>query len=243
MARSHAKDTELFLDEFDFSGVVMSISLGMTQSNGEVTAFADTNSTFVEGKPLWTVGANGLWAAASPNYDGEIFTDLTSENRLIGVWPDQADSGNRGFEGRSNITRSPQVSDFGAGIGLDVEWQGTDQRVYAWSLKREKALTSTANSTAIQVGALAAGQTGVGILRVMSASGSSPTLDVVIASDTASGFPSTTSRITFTQATGVTSERKTVAGAVTDDYWRAQMTLGGGSTEFSMLCAFGIVTT
>ena len=57
-------------------------------------------------------------------------------------------------------------------------------------------------------------------------------------SDDNSGFTSATNRITFTQATGVTSELLSVAGAITDDYWRLSYTIVGGSFTFAV--ALGI---
>ena len=78
-------------------------------------------------------------------------------------------------------------------------------------------------------------------LHVLSASGTSPTLDVVLQSDDNSGFSSAVSRITFTQATGITSQWSTLAGAQTDDYWRASYTIGGSATPtFTFALVIGI---
>jgi hypothetical protein len=73
--------------------------------------------------------------------------------------------------------------------------------------------------------------------------GTSPTLDVIVQSDDASGFPSATNRITFTQATGFTAEYATpVAGAITDDWWRVNFTIGGtASPNFTFICVIGIL--
>ncbi|OFW37654.1 MAG: hypothetical protein A3J29_06165 [Acidobacteria bacterium RIFCSPLOWO2_12_FULL_67_14b] len=102
--------------------------------------------------------------------------------------------------------------------------------------------TATANGTAIQLGTLDAGETMYAALHVISASGTSPTLDVVIASDNAEGFPSGVTRITFAQKTAAGSEWTSLAGAVaTDDWWRAQWTIGGTDTPtFDIVVAVGI---
>ena len=47
--------------------------------------------------------------------------------------------------------------------------------------------------------------------------------------------------ISFTTATGPTSEFKTIAGAVTDDYWDVDVTAGSGTWTF--VVAFGIQST
>lgn len=104
--------------------------------------------------------------------------------------------------------------------------------------------TTTANGTAIQLGTLDATETMYAALHVISASGTSPTLDVLITSDNASNFASATTRITFAQKTAAGSEWKSLAGAVaTDDWWRAQWTIGGTDTPtFDVVIAVGIAT-
>ena len=104
--------------------------------------------------------------------------------------------------------------------------------------------TSTANGTAIQLGTLDTGETMYAALHVISASGTSPTLDVVIASDNDSGFASGVTRITFAQKVAAGSEWKSLAGPIaTDDWWRATWTIGGTDTPtFDVVIAVGIAT-
>lgn len=102
--------------------------------------------------------------------------------------------------------------------------------------------TANSASTGSQLGALSATQKLWSVLHVVSASGTSPTLDVLVESDDNSGFTSAATEITHTQATAATSEFSSVAGAVTNDYWRISWTIGGSDTPtFSFLCAIGIV--
>lgn len=104
------------------------------------------------------------------------------------------------------------------------------------------ARTSSSTGTAHQVGAVSSTQRLYASLHVLSASGTSPTLDVKVQSDTV-GFGSATDRITFTQATASTNlyQASSVAGAITDDYWRVSYTIGGSSTPtFSFMVCVGI---
>ena len=73
MARITAKSAALLVDEFDFSGISNSMTLNFAEAPADVTAFADTDMTYVQGKPGFTFDVNGLWSTASPNYDGEMF--------------------------------------------------------------------------------------------------------------------------------------------------------------------------
>lgn len=101
--------------------------------------------------------------------------------------------------------------------------------------------TATANGTARQLGAVTASQRIYAALHVLSVSGTNPTLNVVIASDNAQGFPSGATQITFAQKTAAGSEFKSALGAITDDWWRAQWTIGGTATPtFDIVIAVGI---
>lgn len=101
---------------------------------------------------------------------------------------------------------------------------------------------ATGASAGSQLGLVAAGKRIYVALHVFAVEGTSPTLDVVLESDNASNFASATSRIAMTQATDVTSELKSLAGAIaTDDYWRITYTLGGTDPSFDFAVAIGVL--
>lgn len=62
---------------------------------------------------------------------------------------------------------------------------------------------------------------------------------VKIQSDSNEEFDSPTDRLTFTTATGVTSERKSGTGAVTDTWWRTAVTVTGGNGDATIAVAIG----
>jgi hypothetical protein len=93
------------------------------------------------------------------------------------------------------------------------------------------ARTATANGTAVALGDL-------GTLRlfldVTAASGTTPTLDVTVETsyDGSTGWRAiSASGSAFTQATGVTSQRRSFVGC--DRYVRAVATIGGTSPSFT----------
>lgn len=98
------------------------------------------------------------------------------------------------------------------------------------------------NKTAYQMGAVGATQKLYAGIHVFDKEGTSPTLDVVIASDDNQSFTSGTSRITVAQQTDKNSLwLDPVDGAITDDWWRAQVTLGGSATPgFKYALVLGI---
>jgi len=98
------------------------------------------------------------------------------------------------------------------------------------------ARTSSSTGTGRQLGAVASGKRMYSSLHVLAASGTNPTLDPKVESDNAQAFPSGIDRITFSQKTGFASQWSELAGAVTDDWARAVVSVGGTATpKFSVL--------
>ena len=245
MASIHAKAVAHYVDEFDFSGVSNSAALDFSETPGDVTAFADTDATFVEGKATFKFNIQGLFSTSSPNYDGEMFTDLTATQRRVGVYPGGATVGNFGYEGRTNVSEQARVSEKAAAIALNVTWIGDQPVVRGAVLFVNTAVASTTNGTKVQVGSVGSTQTAVGVLRLLSAPGGSGNNDcvVTIESDADSSAGGETTRLTFTtlnQASGVTHEVKEAVGAFTDTWWRVVVTISGaGSRTFDLVITFG----
>ena len=103
------------------------------------------------------------------------------------------------------------------------------------------ARTSSGTGTGRQIGAVAAGKKVYAALHVLAASGTSPELDVIVQSDDNAGFTSPTTRLTFSTATGRTSELMSAAGAITDDYWRVSYTIAGTSPSFTFAVTCGVL--
>ena len=92
------------------------------------------------------------------------------------------------------------------------------------------SVTATANGTGRQLGALSASQTLYAAMHVLDRTGTL-SMTLKIQSDDNAGFTTPTDRITsFTAATGRTYQWGSVAGAVTDTYWRAVLTCTGSGT-------------
>ena len=247
MARISAKSAGLLVDEFDFSGVSNSMDLSFAESPADVTAFADTDMTYIQGKPTFTFNVNGLWSTASPNYDGEMFTDLTATNRRVGIYPGGLSDGTFGYEGATNISASPRVSTIGDAIACNVTWQGASAP-FRSTILRYATDSSSANGTQYTLGTIANTNTIIGVLRLLEIGGSgNNTLDVKIQSDT-SGFSSATDQLTFTQlnqGSGATFETKTATGpGGSDNIWRVVVTIAGaGSRSFKFIVGFGYYGT
>lgn len=95
--------------------------------------------------------------------------------------------------------------------------------------------SATGNGTGYQLGAVSATQALYAALHVTARTGTA-SMTLKIQSDDNAGFTTPTDRITsFTAATGRTYQWGSVAGAVTDDYWRCVYTITGtGTIQFGV---------
>ncbi len=249
MARITGKAAAVLVDEFDFSGVSNAVEIAMTGAPGEVTAFADVDATFVEGKPSFNFNVQGLYSNASPDYDGEMFIDLTALSRRVGIYPGGDAVGTFGYEGRTNITEDTIPVEIGGAIALNVNWRGDQAPARGPVLLNETAISSTTTGTKFELPAVAADETIVAIMRMRVAPGGADSNDLVITieSDANSGAGGETTQLTFTtldQTSGIEFEVKEAAGAITDTFWRAVATRSGaGSRTFNVLVTFGIRKT
>jgi hypothetical protein len=100
------------------------------------------------------------------------------------------------------------------------------RRIHPTSVAR----SSTGNGTGYQLGALSASQSLYVALHVLDRTGTA-SMTLSVQSDDNAGFSSATNRITsFTAATARGYQWGSVAGAVTDDYWRCVYTITGTGT-------------
>ncbi len=254
MPRIYSKSVLHLVDEFDFSGVSNQAQLNFDNGLGDVTAFADTEQTNVEGKGSVTFNIQGLLDAVASGYDAEMFIDLTSEGRRVGVFPPSgptvgAAAGDYGYEVDANVSSQSRATAINEAIALNVDWRADGAPTRAILLDVDTAVNATGQGTAYEKAAVASTDTIVGILRLLSISTSgSNTLDVTIDSDDVENFGGTPeTQLTFTQldeSSVALIETVSAAGSITDTWWRIDYVYaGGGSCTFSLVISFGIRPT
>ena len=253
MARISAKSAGLLVDEFDFSGVSNSADLTFSEAPADATAFADSDMVYVMGKPGFTFDVNGLWSTASPNYDGEMFTNLTATDRRVGIYPGGLTEGNVGYEGASNISASPRTTGTGEIIGCNVTWQGSSHafrsRLIEVNTITCNGSTVTVNGTGYNLGTIAATNTIFGIWRMVEMGGSgSNTIALEIQSENNDTWGSPTTALNFgtiTHSTGVSFLTASATGqAGVESWFRVQIQSSGtGSRTFKNYVSFGYYPT
>lgn len=219
----------------------LSCSANQVQMTTDVAALDATTfcsdgwTETVAGLKSASVTVGGFWETTS--IDGQLSSQLGSSAPTT-VAPDHDENGvaylHQGLI--SSHGRGGSVSEL---AGRDLTLMGTGQLVRGVLLEPGTTnRTTSSNGTGVQQGSISASQTGYAALHVVE-SDDTGTLDVKIVSDDNSGFTTGADRITFTQATGVTSQWSSVAGAVADDYWRVEWTVAGGGT-WKFIVSFGI---
>lgn len=231
-------DARIYLDGFDLSGDSNSVNLNLgTRAVPDVT-FGDTVETSLPGVRHWAFGCAGLLDYTNDAIDEVLHGKWNRTGSILTLSPDGTD-GNPAYFGQgfqSEFGRPQQVGDAakwslgGAATGLLVKGS---------IIHTKASRAATGNGSAFQLGALSSSQTLYAVLQVFTATGT--TLDVKVQSDDNSGFTSATDRITFTQVTtSIGAQISSVAGAITDDYWRIVYTIAGGG-PYVLAVAAGIV--
>jgi len=179
-------------------------------------------------------------------YDGDLF-DVYHNARTspLSVAATSADGGVAYTMRTVMSTLSPlggSVGDLSA-LSVDAVGAGGVRPVRGLIMHPETARATSGSGVARQLGAVSSSQTVYAALHVVAASGTTPTLDVIVESDDASGFATPTTRLTFAQTAGKTAGWQSAAGAIADDWWRVGWTVGGTDPSFTFAVVVGIATT
>jgi len=238
MATQVLKNVGIWMDKYDVAGDTNAASLDFGAPEVDKTTFNDTFRTIDFGIVTITFTAEGFFNAATGELEDDLLTNLALAGKPYTIAPTStvgdvaylfpALQSNYNFGGQVGEMLKFSIDATGSGAGArgTLEFKSTD--------------TTDGSSTGSQLGAVTASQNLYATLHVTAASGTTPTLDVDVESDDNGSFTSSTVQGSFTQATTTTSELITIAGAITDDYWRINYTIGGTSPSFTFTVALGI---
>lgn len=249
MADPVVNQTNLWLGGYDFSGEINAISLKAGRAEIVNSRMTDDIAVSHPGIQLVSATADGYWSAGVGSVDAVVHSSRVISNDAS-EWPltflPNSAPGAAGADG--NVAYNLRSAQFGVKFGAE---HGQLLPFYMTSRARTGKLdrgtvmlpkasyTGTTTGTIRQLGAVGATEQLVAILHVFSATG---TWTATVESDNDVGFGTPTVRATFTAATGITRQVITVAGAITDDWWRVVYTetVAGTSTAAAVL-AIGLV--
>ena len=231
---NHGKDAVVLLDNTNLSTTLTDASLSLTADVAETSTFSSSSKTYVAGLKDGTVTLSGYFETSSPDSDAVYLAQVGGTGVAFSIAPTGYTRGNPVSLGSTIETSYDRSADVGSVVSVAIAFQFDGDAFNGKSMVAPAAFTSTSTQTSVDFGA-AGTNGGVAVLHVTAASGSSPTLDAKI--QTSTDNTSFSDYITFTQATGVTSELKTSASNPAR-YARAVLTIGGSSPSFTVAIGF-----
>jgi len=237
------KDARIYYATLDATGFANKISLDDEYEDLDKTTFGSGGARErVSGLADMAAGATIFWQAGDLSYPDDVFwANLGANTQPLTVCPTAGTVGSVAY-----LTKVFQPSwkpggDIGKLLAADVTWSGNQPLARGAILHPQgTARTATGNGTGVQVGAILAAQSLYANLHVFSVGAGAQSLTVKLQSSVDNTFGSPTDRVTFTAATGLTAECKSVAGAVTDTWWRVVYTITGSTPSFLFAVSAGV---
>ena len=205
------------------------VALDYSAEELDATVLTDTTRTRAGGIKDAQAAIAGFWNSAE---DKALF-DAIGLNKplLIAEGPAQADIsyGMVAIDGVWSLR-----GEHGELLGFEITLNSGNNGplVRGELMIAQQVVSSGTSGTAQQLGAVSAAQRFYAGIHVTQFNATS--LDVSIRSDDAVEFTTSTQQLAFAQAVGLTSEWASVAGPITDDWWRVTYTLVGTSATFAL---------
>lgn len=239
MATFVGTGNRVYVAHLDLSGKTKQVNFGdLTREMVDFTTFNDGGFTVVSPGLIKGSGSvMGFQDYAANALDDQISVSALGSQYPVSVVPSASGTitaGDPCWISRGLLAKeSPLTGAKGEAGGFEWGFEYDTAIVQSKVLHPSTARTTTSTGTAVAMAGPTAAQTLYAGLHVTAFSGLT-NIVVKVQSDDNSGFTSATDRITFTTATGTTSEWKTVAGDFsTETHLRASWTVTGtGSATF-----------
>lgn len=242
MGRVHSAPSRIYVNEFNWSGRTNRADLTIDNNLPVVTCFEDDGDYHVEGQYNSKISLGGFFDPLDDHYDQKMWELIgTGLNNLVGVYfGNLAAQGTIGYEVMAKIPNEARPADTGGAVVLNVDKQACGAIVRSTVLCNESILASgVVSGSNKSLEATISGEVFVAILRVLSVTGGPGSIVVEVEESTDDGAGDAYSNlITFTTATGITSERKTIATA-TELWKRINITTFTGFTAATIMVAVG----
>ncbi len=235
-----AQKVRVLAGQFPLSTFATGLTVDVQRAMLDKTTLTSDSQEFFVGMKMSTLTVDSIVDSASTaNNYWDTLTSFYSNGTLVPVTvsPDGISSGSTATLAQGYLSGfAPQtaVADR-VTASLTFTLSGGASKDGRNLVAHEAISTNTTGSAVDNSAGTANG--GVAHLHVTAVSGTSPTCDTVVEHSTNNSTWSTL--VTFTQATGATSQRVTVAaGTTVHRYVRAKSTLGGTSPNFTISAAF-----
>lgn len=242
MANQVLKDARLWIGAYNLSGDANALVLEHLAELQDDTVLADVARSRISGLKGVALQCEGLWNAGAGEIDAPLHDDLGLADVPVTVCPIAgAAEGDKAFTFLAVQADYQRAAAVGELLRFSAGAQGRGAPLVGGELLHNATRTATGSGGARQLGALSSEQRMYAALHVITVSGGTPSLTVKVQSDEDSGFASPTDRITFAAKSAAGHDWSSVAGAVTDDWWRVNFTISGTTPSFLFVVAAGIL--
>lgn len=230
------KDAKVFMGAYNLTGYTNNVALQHGVEALDDTTLGSDTRTNTAGLKIVSAGVDGFWdSTPDAGLEGNVGV---SDTAFSVVTPDGTAGSVAYFfkcvQGTYNVG-----GEVGTLLNFSAEANARANLIRG-KLVYHDTVTATGTSTPISFPTMAAGETLWGALHVFSAS-TGDTLDVTVESDTATGFGTPVTQLTFTQVGAVpTAEWQSATGAISDSYMRVNYTPGGASPSYTFAVVLGI---
>jgi hypothetical protein len=253
MSANILKNVRTFVGGCDMTGVSNKLEFSGRADPKNVTTWGDYDAatdsiwtSVIGGMKSIAVSAEGFFEAGDTSKpDDALFAGLGA-NTAWSVCPHTAAEGATAY-----LFKAMQGSyGWGDSVGEANPWKADAQG--SWPGVRGTVISSPAtartadgNGTSFELGAVPAGSAMYAAVHVLGVAGTlTPNVTVTLNSDTATGFPSTATQLTFANTAVRSGEiLRTSGAAITDTWWRASWDItdnGGVGESFLILVTAGI---
>jgi len=235
MAFKHGKDTKIYVNSSDYSSYFSSADSNRSSDIAESTTFGNSAKSYIAGEKDGTISLTGFFDATA---DGVLQPLLGGADLDLVIGIDGLDTGDSATFQKGNINNYAVSSPVGDIVATSVDVQ-SDEGMWNGKVLVASAFTTTAAQGSADDNASSTSNGCGAFVIVTSVSGTSPTGDIKI--QHSADNVTYADLITFTQATGATSEVKYVAeGTTINRYIRVYNTIGGSSTPtINAIVGFG----
>lgn len=243
MATQVLTDAKLYVGEYDLSGDHVSVALSYSAEMLDATTFGQTTRIHAGGLKNVSLSGEGFWNGGDDELDDALFAKIGVADVPVTVVPAGETLANPAYLFRAVYGSYAPGATAGELFRFSASASGSGGvGVIRGNLLHVGSETETGSETKQLLGAVAAGKSVYAALHVLTVSGTNPTLDVLVRSDANADAGGESTRLTFTQATAITSEWKSLASTITDTYWDVSWTIGGTDTPtFEFVVSVGIL--
>ncbi len=240
MAKFVFNDGKAFTGGYDLSSHITSVNLEITADELDATTINSGGfRSKLGGIKDTSLSMDGFYEAGANKPDALLGASIGNE-LIVTTVPD-AGVGNTAYFMKSRLFSYNIFGAVGEIAPFSISKSQSSDVVVQGNIQIDSDLTASGNSPGVQLGAVGATEKCYAAIHCYGVSGTStPTITFKLQSDDNSGFTSPTDRITFTGITAIGADFQSVAGAITDQYWRLNYTISGTNPSFSIHATIGI---